>query len=461
LVSDSATDFKLDISATEVAADLAAGRGPGSDFLGWLDLPVAVDEGQFAALEAAAARAEVDTEVYVVIGIGGSYLGARAVLDALGAGAAGGSGSGAAAVSGRGDPPAVLFAGNGLCSTALHHHLQQLRGRDFRLCVISKSGTTLEPALAFRLLRSLLHERYGRQEAARRITAVTDAEKGALRAMAAQEGYETFVIPDDVGGRFSVLTPVGLLPLAVAGVDIRSLVDGAAAMRETCLTAELRDNPAHLYAATRHALYNKGFTTEILSSFHSGLQKFQEWWKQLFGESEGKEGKGIFPASTVFTTDLHSLGQYIQDGRRELMETFLCVREGDPSITVPGENGASGGVDGAAGGTDDTAGGVDGTAGGGESGKAPAGDGLDYLVGRSLDEINWKAFAGTRKAHVAGGVPCLSIEIDRVTPHTMGELIFMFEKAVAVSGRLLGVNPFDQPGVEAYKQEMFNLLGKP
>ncbi len=459
MVSDSITNFKLDISATElflppsevdalapavaqVAADLAAGRGPGSDFLGWLDLPVAVDEGQFAALEAAAARAEVDTEIYVVIGIGGSYLGARAVLDALGAGGAGdkdtgGGDAGGAAVSGRGDPPAILFAGNGLCSTALHHLLQQLRGRDFRLCVISKSGTTLEPALAFRLLRSLLHERYGRQEAARRITAVTDAEKGALRAMAAQEGYETFVIPDDVGGRFSVLTPVGLLPLAVAGVDIRSLVGGAAAMRETCLTTELRDNPAHLYAATRHALYDKGFTTEILSSFHSGLQKFQEWWKQLFGESEGKEGKGIFPASTVFTTDLHSLGQYIQDGRRELMETFLCVREGDPSITVPGENGASGGVDGA------------------------AGDGLDYLVGRSLDEINWQAFAGTRKAHVAGGVPCLSIEIDRVTPHTMGELIFMFEKAVAVSGRLLGVNPFDQPGVEAYKQEMFNLLGKP
>ena len=400
-----------------IAADLHAGRGPGSDFLGWLNWPVEITAAQFQDLQDSARRARSDSAVYVVIGIGGSYLGARAVLDALGAGR-----------GGQEDGPEMLFAGTNLCSAATTRLLERVGMREVRVCVISKSGTTLEPALAFRLFRSLLTERYGEREAASRITAITDARRGALHRMAESEGFETFVIPDDVGGRFSVLTPVGLLPLAVAGVDIRELLRGAAAMREECLNPGLKANPAHLYAATRFALYEQDFTTEILSTYHSDLVTLQEWWKQLFGESEGKAGKGIFPASTLFTTDLHSLGQYIQDGRRQLQETFLCVRRSVPALVVP---------------------------------DISADDGLDYLAGRSLDEINWLAYEGTRKAHRAGGVPCVSIEIPRLTAFNVGALIYFFEKAVAIGGRLLGVNPFDQPGVEAYKKEMFRLLGKP
>ncbi|MFH1843823.1 MAG: glucose-6-phosphate isomerase [bacterium] len=399
-----------------VVDELASGNCPGADYLGWLDLPAAQEARQFEALETAARRARNAAGCYVVIGIGGSYLGARAVLEALGADQ---------------EAPELLFAGTGLCSAALSRLLERVRGRDLRLCVISKSGTTLEPGVAFRVFRTLLEEQYGRAGAARRITAVTDSEKGALRRLAREEGYETFVIPDDVGGRFSVLTPVGLLPLAVAGIDIRGLVAGAADMRERCQTDELRANPAHLYAATRFALYKHGFHTEILSTFHSGLHYFQEWWKQLFGESEGKEGKGIFPASASFTTDLHSLGQYIQDGRRELLETFLCVRQAVSELTVPA------------------------TPGGGDA------DGLDYLVGKSFDEINWQAYLGTRQAHTTGGVPCLAFELEKLETRDLGGLIYLFEKAVAVGGGLLAVNPFDQPGVEAYKQEMFRLLGKP
>jgi len=461
-VANTLTGLKLDISAAEdflaptkidslapavakVATDMAAGRGPGSEYLGWLDLPVRITEENYAALEASANRVRGDTEIYVVVGIGGSYLGARAILDALGSGPdrfaersrETGAGNEPCEQNGFASChkrfPEIVFAGTSLCSTALQEVLERVRDREFRLCVISKSGTTLEPAVAFRLFRSLLRERYGSQEAALRITAITDAKKGALRTMADQEGYETFVIPDDVGGRFSVLTPVGLLPLAVAGIDIQSLVAGAAEMREICQRDDLRTNPAHLYAATRYSLYTEGYFTEVLSSFRSGLHTFQEWWKQLFGESEGKGGEGIFPASTVFTTDLHSLGQYIQDGRRQLMETFLGVKEGVFALKVPAENGAD----------------------------RQNYDGLDYLVGRSLDDINWKAYEGTRNAHTAGGVPCLSFEVDRINPHTLGGLIYLFEKAVAVSGRLLGVNPFDQPGVEAYKKELFSLLGKP
>jgi len=401
---------------TTVANELADGKCPGADYLGWLDLPTHPVAEQFEALETAARRARDTTECYVVIGIGGSYLGGRAVLEALG---------------GDRKAPEILFAGNGLCSAALNRLLDQVRDRDLRLCVVSKSGTTLEPGVAFRVFRALLEERYGRADAAQRITAVTDAEKGALRRLADEEGYETFVIPDDVGGRFSVLTPVGLLPLAVAGIDIRELMAGAADMRLRCQTDELRANPAHLYAATRFALYNHGFHTEILSTFHSGLHSFQEWWKQLFGESEGKEGKGIFPASALFTTDLHSLGQYIQDGRRALQETFLCVRQVVPELTVPA------------------------VPGGGDA------DGLDYLVGKSFDEINWQAYLGTRRAHAGGGVPCLALELEKLDTRNLGGLIYLFEKAVAIGGRLLAVNPFDQPGVEAYKQEMFRLLGKP
>jgi len=431
--------IRLDVSAAEqfldtgaidalapdvdrVATELRDGTCPGSEYLGWLNLPDAITNEDLAVIEKSAARAREDSEVYVVIGIGGSYLGTRAVLDALGS-LDGGP---------RKGHPEILFAGTGLCSASLNRILSRVIGRNFRLCVVSKSGTTLEPAVAFRTLRAVLLERYGESEAARRITAVTDASRGALRQMADSSGYETFVIPDDVGGRFSVLTPVGLVPLAVAGVDVCALVAGAQAMARACQVTDLRSNPAHLYAATRYALYSKGYTTELMSTFHSDLQTVQEWWKQLFGESEGKGGQGIFPASTVFTTDLHSLGQYIQDGRRDLQETFLCVREAVARLTVPGE---------------------------GEGGRNL--DGLDYLEGRTLDEINWKAYEGTRNAHLAGGVPCTSLEVDTLNPETVGGLLYLFEKAVAVSGRLLGVNPFDQPGVETYKKEMFRLLGKP
>ena len=399
-----------------VAADLAARRGPGSDYLGWLDLPANLAAPDFAALEAASAAARRDSEAVVVIGIGGSYLGARAVLDALG------PAEGA---------PEILFAGTGLCASALRAVLRRLTDRDFRLVVISKSGTTLEPAVGFRILRNLLAARYGEKGAAGRITAITDARRGALRELADTAGWQSWTIPNDVGGRFSVLTAVGLLPLAMAGVDIRGLVAGAAAMREACQSDDLRANPAHLYAAARYGLYVQGFQTEILATFHSGLATFGEWWKQLFGESEGKDGKGIFPAATVYTTDLHSLGQYLQDGRRSLLETFLVVRRDDPAIVVPAA------PDGAAG-----------------------RDGLDFLVGERLDAINAKAYEGTRLAHVAGGVPCLALELAELTPAALGGLIYLFEKAVAIGGRLLGVNPFDQPGVEAYKREMFRLLGR-
>lgn len=398
-----------------VAEDLEAQRGLGSEFLGWLDLPAAIGGEQLQDLAARGQAARDGTEVMVVVGIGGSYLGTRAVLDAVG------SAAGA---------PEVVFAGTGLCTTQLRRVLATIAERDFRICVVSKSGTTLEPALGFRILRGELEHRYGTTDASRRITAITDASRGALRQQAEDAGWETWVIPDDVGGRFSVLTPVGLYPLAVAGVDIAGLVAGAADMRRACLTAPLRENPAHLYAAIRHALYCKGYTTEVQATFHSGLTTMGEWWKQLFGESEGKAGKGIFPASTVYTTDLHSLGQYMQDGLRNLLETFVVVRHDDPAIRVP----------------DDRGGGL---------------DGLDYLNGRRLDDINWQAYMGTRKAHTAGGVPCISFELGYLDARTVGGLIYLFEKAVAVGGRLLDVNPFDQPGVEAYKQEMFRLLGKP
>jgi glucose-6-phosphate isomerase len=412
---------ELDAMATAVnaaAAELEGGTCPGSDFLGWLDLPDRITEDEFRAIEASAALAREDCQVCVVIGIGGSYLGSRAILDALG--------------GSREGHPEIVFAGTGLCSASLNRIINKCRGRDFRICIISKSGTTLEPAVAFRTLRTLLAEKYGTKEAARRITAVTDASRGALRQLATEEGYETFTIPDDVGGRFSVFTPVGLIPLATAGIDIRALISGARQMRQACLTDNLRENPAHLYAAVRHGLYTKGFTTEVMSTFHSDLQTVQEWWKQLFGESEGKGGEGIFPASTVFTGDLHSMGQYIQDGRRNLQETFLCVRNAVSHLTVPSDDAEGGNL-----------------------------DGLNYLAGRSLDDINWKAYEGTKNAHGAGGVPCTSLEVEKITPEVVGGLLFLFEKAVGISGRMLGVNPFDQPGVEAYKKEMFRLLGKP
>ena len=400
----------------EVAAELSAGTGPGSDFLGWLDLPERIGEAELAAVEAEARRLRGLADCCVVVGIGGSYLGTRAVLEALGGPAPG--------------APEILYAGTGLCPATLGRTLDRAAAREPVVCVISKSGTTLEPAVAFRLLRAHLVARYGAEHAARRIAAVTDARRGALKTMADEEGWPAFVVPDDVGGRFSVLTPVGLLPLAIAGVDVRALVEGARAMRTACLAGDLRANPAHLYAAVRHGLYGRGFGIEVLSSFHGGLGQLTEWWKQLFGESEGKDGKGIFPAATLMTTDLHSLGQYLQDGRRVVQETFLTVARTRADVAVPAGDGRDL-------------------------------DGLDYLAGLTLDEINGRAFEGTRRAHLAGGVPCTALRLDEVSPRAVGALLYLFEKAVAVSGRLLGVNPFDQPGVEAYKREMFRLLGKP
>jgi len=401
-----------------VARQLERREGPGADFLGWLDLPETVRGRTLDGVLDAAEAARTDSEALVVIGIGGSYLGAEAGLRAL---------------QDRCDGPEVIFAGTSLSSTVLRRLVAWVGERDLRLCVISKSGTTLEPAVAFRVFRELLVRRYGREAAARRITAVTDAERGALKAMADQEGYRTFVIPDDVGGRFSVLTPVGLLPMAVAGLDVGELLAGARAMREACATADLHANPAHLYAAARSALYDAGYVTEVLSTFQPDLASLQEWWKQLFGESEGKEGRGVFPASCTFTTDLHSLGQYLQDGRRELFETFLTAAQGAPEVVVPADAEEPDGPD------------LD-------------RDGLAWLVGRSLDDINRQAYLGTRNAHHDGGVPTISLELARLDEAALGGLFYFFEKAVAVSGRLLGVNPFDQPGVEAYKREMFRLL---
>lgn len=405
-------------AASSAADGVERGACAGAEYLGWRDLPARMTDAEQGAVEEEAQRIAGHADVLVVVGIGGSYLGAHAVLAAL-------HGDGAPAPD---DRPEVLFAGTGLCGTGLQRVLDRIGDRDFHVCVISKSGTTLEPAVAFRVLRRLLHERYG-DGTAERITAVTDAGRGALRRLADAEGYRTFVIPDDVGGRFSVLTPVGLVPLAAAGVRVRELVAGARGMRERCLATDSPDNPATLYAAVRNGLYRKGFTTEILSSFHGDLRLLQEWWKQLFGESEGKQGRGIFPASAVFTTDLHSLGQYIQNGRRDLLETFLHVQNSGSALTVPAlEDGA---------------------------------DGLGYLEGKLLDEINAKAYAGTRTAHIAGGVPCLAFELARPDAATLGAMIYLYEKAVAVSGLMLEVNPFDQPGVETYKREMFRLLGRP
>jgi glucose-6-phosphate isomerase len=403
-----------------VARQLDRREGPGADYLGWLDLPETMMGKGLARLEDHAEKAREDSGVIVVIGIGGSYLGAEAVL---------------AALTDRCSGPEIIFAGTHLSSPALKRLLARIGDRDVRLCMISKSGTTLEPAVSFRLFRELMIKRYGREKASRRITAITDSTHGALKAMSDQEGYETFVIPDDVGGRFSVFTAVGLLPLAIAGLDVRTMLNGARGMKDACTAVNLSDNPAHLYAAVRSCLYDEGFNIEVLSTFNPDLGSLQEWWKQLYGESEGKEGRGIFPAACSFTTDLHSMGQYIQDGRRELFETFLVVDSGEPCLAVPADTAEPDGAD------------LD-------------RDGLAYLVGRTLDDINEKAYQGTRKAHTDGGVPNMSIELEWLDEATMGGLLFFYEKAVAISGRLLGVNPFDQPGVEAYKKEMFKLLGK-
>jgi glucose-6-phosphate isomerase len=410
--------------AVRLAHDqLHNGTGAGNDFLGWINLPADYDREEFARIQAAAARIRENSDVLVVIGIGGSYLGARAAIEML-------SHSFYNMLpAGKRQGPQVLFAGNNISSTYVAHLIELLEGKDWSINVISKSGTTTEPAIAFRIFREKLEQKYGREEARKRIYATTDRAKGALKKLADAEGYETFVIPDDVGGRYSVLTAVGLLPIAVAGIDIGAMMRGAAdAMREYA-NPNLAENGAYQYAAVRNALYRKGKTTEILVNYEPNLHYFAEWWKQLYGESEGKDNKGIYPASVDFSTDLHSMGQFIQEGSRNLFETVIQVAEVPEHITINSD-------------PEDL-------------------DGLNFLAGKTMDFVNKKAFEGTLLAHTDGGVPNLVVTIKDMTPYTFGYLVYFFEKACGVSGYLLGVNPFDQPGVEAYKKNMFALLGKP
>lgn len=403
--------------AVEALEKLKNGTCKGNDFLGWLNLPDNLTDGLLSDIENTAADLRARTRVVVVIGIGGSYLGARAVIEAL-------------SDSFHNYGPSemkVIFAGHNIGEDYYHELIRYLQDKEFGICVISKSGTTTEPAIAFRLLKNLLERKVGREEAGRRIVAITDAGKGALRSLANQEGYRTFVIPDNVGGRFSVLTPVGLLPIAIAGFDIRNLVRGAAFMRDKCLNDGR--SMAVEYAVARTALYRKGYAVEMLVNFNPKLHYITEWWKQLYGESEGKENKGIFPAGADFTTDLHSMGQYIQEGVRLLMETVISVERPDYEVKIPDD---------------------------------PENlDRLNFLAGKRVDEVNKMAELGTQIAHVDGGVPNMKIIMPSLSESYIGQLIYFFELACGISGSLLGVNPFDQPGVEAYKKNMFALLGKP
>jgi glucose-6-phosphate isomerase len=386
-------------------------EGAGADMLGWLDLPLA-PRSEIAAITECAKRIQDENDCLVVAGIGGSYLGARAAIEAL---------------PDRAGFP-VLFAGINLSPEHLGHVLETLEGKRFAVCVVSKSGTTLEPAIAFRILRQKLLERFGARGAQRRIVAITDREAGALRALVSKESWTSFPIPRDVGGRFSVLSAVGLFPCAAAGIPIDDIIEGAAVALES-FTKDHEMNAAVRYAALRHVLHGSGAAIEVLSTFHPELSSLCEWWKQLAGESEGKRGSGLFPASAVMTTDLHSLGQYLQEGSRSLLETFLAAAATRADIVVPR-------------GADDL-------------------DGLDYLAGRRLGQVNRTAFEGTREAHAAGGIPVLTLTMDAISPRSLGELFVCFEIAISVSARLLGVNPFDQPGVEEYKRRMFKLLGRP
>ena len=404
------------------AAKLLENRsGPGNEFLGWLDLPLKYDRTEYKRIKTAAKRIRKQSEVLVVIGIGGSYLGAKAGLEFC-------QPTPALPVrDGRKKHFDVVFAGTNLSADYHAQVLDAIGERDFSVNVISKSGTTTEPAIAFRIFKQKLEDRYGKEGASQRIYATTDKARGALKTLADQEGYETFVVPDDVGGRYSVLTAVGLLPLAAASIDIDELMRGAADAR-IAYKKPFAENNCYQYAALRNILRNKGKEIEILANYEPRCHYIAEWWKQLYGESEGKDGKGIFPASVGFTADLHSMGQYIQDGRRMIFETVLQIERPQTEMLVPK--------------TDNDL------------------DGLNYLVGKSLDYVNKKAAEGTRMAHIDGGVPNLTISIPEATPYYLGQLFFFFEKACAISGYLLGVNPFDQPGVEAYKTNMFRLLGK-
>ena len=405
----------------QVQSTLYNGSGEGSDFLGWLHLPSEISDAHLSEIEQAAAPLREKSEILVVVGIGGSYLGAKAVNDAL--------------VHNfshlrKGKEPLMIFAGHNIGEDYMHELLEVLDEHSYSIVVISKSGTTTEPALAFRILKAHLEEKLGKAEARTRIIAVTDGSKGALRQLSDEEAYRSFVIPDNVGGRFSVLTPVGLVPLAICGIPVRQLVAGARDMETVCDPANpLMDNPAALYAATRNALYRSGKRIEILVNYHNKLHYVAEWWKQLFGESEGKDGKGIYPASVDNSTDLHSMGQYIQEGERILFETVLSVTEQQHSLSIPDDDKNL--------------------------------DKLNFLAGKRIDHVNKMAELGTALAHMDGGVPNMRIDIPEINAYYIGQLLYFFENACGISGYLLGINPFNQPGVEAYKKNMFALLEKP
>ena len=394
--------------------------GAGSDFTGWVDLPVDYDKEEFARIKAAAEKIKKNSDVLIVIGIGGSYLGARAAIEFI---------KSQNYNDLRKGTPAIYFSGNSISSSSLSELIEICDGKDFSVNVISKSGTTTEPAIAFRIFREMLTEKYGKQGAAERIFVTTDKAKGTLKNLADREGYETFVVPDDVGGRYSVLTAVGLLPIAAAGIDIDALMLGAANARQELMSTDINENDCYKYVAIRNALYNKGKKTEMFISYEPCFTMMNEWLKQLFGESEGKENKGLFPTSAIFSTDLHSLGQYIQEGERIMFETVVSFKKPKQEIFIKED---------------------------------PENvDGLNFLTGKSISYVNEKAYQGTVLAHNDGGVPNIIIKADDMTEASLGYLIYFFEKACAISGYVLGINPFDQPGVESYKRNMFALLGKP
>ncbi|MCE5225104.1 MAG: glucose-6-phosphate isomerase [Porphyromonadaceae bacterium] len=408
--------------ANECIATLHNGNGKGSDFLGWLHLPTSITEEELTDIENTANVLREKCEVVVAVGIGGSYLGTKAVIDAL-------NNSFDFLLKDRKDP-IMLYAGHNIGEDYLYELCEVLKGRQFGIINISKSGTTTEPALAFRILKKQLEDAVGKEEAKTRIVAITDKAKGALRTLATKEGYKTFIIPDNVGGRFSVLTPVGLLPIAVAGISIRELVAGAVSMeKKTGIEIPFDENLSAIYASVRNELYKSGKSIEILANFHPKLHYIGEWWKQLYGESEGKENKGIFPAAVDLTTDLHSMGQWIQEGERTIFETVISVESPDHKVEVPTDEADL--------------------------------DGLNFLAGKRVDEVNKMAELGTQLAHVDGGVPNIKITLPAVNAYYIGQLFYFFEKACGISGYMLGVNPFDQPGVEAYKKNMFALLNKP
>lgn len=402
---------------------LTNGTGAGNDFLGWLDLPVNYDKDEFERIKNAAEKIKKNSDALIVIGIGGSYLGPRAAIEMLN------SNFYNVLKKDQRDTPQVFFVGNNISSTYLADLLDAIEGLDISVNVISKSGTTTEPAIAFRVFKDYMEKKYGADGAKERIFATTDKSKGALKSLADEMGYETFVIPDDVGGRFSVLTAVGLLPIAVAGISIDEMMQGAADAREAYATDDFKNNDCYKYAAMRNILYNKGKNVEILVNYEPGLHYFNEWWKQLYGESEGKDQKGIFPAAVDFSTDLHSMGQFIQEGTRMMFETVLNVEKAKREVLIEEVEGNL--------------------------------DGLNFLAGKTIDFVNKQAFNGTLLAHNDGGVPNMVLNIPELSPYYFGYMVYFFEKACGISGYLLGVNPFDQPGVEAYKKNMFALLGKP